>query len=111
MIKNDTLIALSDGYHVILKGILSVKSYDGVLEEIIVVHPNNNFMYYFDISLEETIRRHATRTVTLGSGFGEKDMREWYPTSYRSDHPLEQVILESSPINDTVSKILLDTGL
>ena len=111
MIKNDTLIALRDGYDVILEGILSVKSYDRVLEEIFISHPSNNFMYYFDISFAETVRRHATRTITRGNSFGEEDMREWYPVAHKSDHPLERVIPESSSIDDTVNKILSDTGL
>ena len=74
MIKDDTLLALNDGYDVILEGILSVKSYSKVLEEIFEAHPDNNFMYYFDISFEETLRRHATRKTTRGSGFGEEDI-------------------------------------
>jgi predicted ABC-type ATPase len=111
MIENDTLIALSDGYDVILEGILGVKSYDTVLEKIFAVHEKNNFLYYFDVSFEETIRRHGTRTITVGSGFDEDDMREWYPASRKSDNFSEQIIPESSSIDDTVGQILADTGL
>lgn len=111
MIKSDTLLALNDGYDVILEGILGVKSYDHVLEEIFAAHPKNNFMYYFDISFEETVRRHATRKILRRSGFGEEDMREWYPASHRSNHSLERIIPESFTIDNTVSKILSETGL
>lgn len=111
MIRNDTLLALNDGYDVILEGILSPKSYDLVLEEIFAAHPKNNYIYYFDISFEETVRRHATREITRGSGFGEEDMREWFPNSHRSNHPLERIIPESFSIEDTVTTILSDTGL
>lgn len=111
MIKSDTLLALQDGYDVILEGILGVKSYDKILEEIFAAHPNNNFMYYFDISFEETVRRHATRTITRGSGFDENDMREWYPAAYKSNHRLEQIIPESNSLETTVRKILSETKL
>lgn len=111
MIKSDTLITLEDGYDVILEGILGVKSYSEVLEEIFTVHPKNNFIYYFDISFEETIRRHATRKITRGKGFGEDDMREWYPASHKSNHTLERIIPESFSAEDTVNKILSETKL
>ncbi|HEX8226998.1 MAG TPA: AAA family ATPase [Candidatus Saccharimonadales bacterium] len=111
MIKSDTIIALADGYDVILEGILGVTSYDKVLEDIFAAHPDNNFLYYFDISFEETVKRHATRTITQGSGFTEEDMREWYPASRISDTFTEQIISETSSIDDTVATILSDSGL
>ncbi|HVC36560.1 MAG TPA: AAA family ATPase [Candidatus Dormibacteraeota bacterium] len=94
MIKSDTLIALKDGYDVILEGILSVKSYSKVLDEIFVKHPEGNFMFYFDISLEETLKRHKSRAEKFPD-FGEKEMREWYPVAHRSNHRLEQIIPEA----------------
>lgn len=111
MIKIDTLLALSDGYDVILEGILGVASYDTVLKEIFAVHPTHNFLYYFDISLEETVRRHATRTITQGSGFDEADMTEWYPASQPSENFPEEIISESSTIEETVRKVLAETRL
>ncbi len=111
MIKSDTLIALNDGYDVVLEGILGVNSYDTVLKEIMDTHPNNNFLYYFDISFEETIRRHSTRIVMLGSGFDEEDMRQWYSASQKSIHFTEEIIPEPSTVRDTVIQILSDTGL
>ena len=111
MIKSDTLFALNDGYDVILEGILGEKSYGKILEQIFAEHPNNNFMYYFDISFEETVKRHETRKITRGSGFSKDDMRKWYSASYKSGHKLEQIIPESFLVDDTVSKILLETQL
>ena len=111
MIKNDVLIALQDGFDVILEGILSVRQYDKVLEEILAIHPSHNFMYYFDTSFEETILRHATRTVTRGTGFNEEDMREWYQAAHRSNHALERIIPESFSLEETVNRILSETGL
>ena len=34
------------------------------------------YAYYFDISFEETLKRHQTRQKCME--FGEKEMREWW---------------------------------
>ena len=69
MIKLNVLAALDDGYDVILEGILSVKSYAELLNDIFRQHPKNNFMFYFDISFEETVRRHHTKPKYKKEGF------------------------------------------
>lgn len=109
MIESNVLIALEDGYDVILEGILSVKSYSEVLERIFAKHPNENYMFYFDVSFDETVRRHATR-AKVGE-FGEEDMREWYPIAHKSDHKLEQIIPESFSLQETLDFIIRTSGL
>lgn len=108
MIKSNALIALADGYDVILEGILSVKSYAKVLDDIFAQHPQENYMFYFDISLEETIRRHSIRKTDEHS-FGEEDMREWYPAAHRSNHELEQIIPEEFTLEETINFIKKST--
>ena len=107
MIKKDVLIALEDGYNVILEGILGVKSYNKVLEEIFKKHSGENFMYYFDTSFDETVRRHTTRK----SNFAAEDMKEWYSASQRSNHQLERIIPETNTLDETISRILSETRL
>lgn len=109
MIESNVLIALEDGYDVILEGILSVKSYSEVLERIFAKHPNENYMFYFDISFEETVRRHATREKV--GDFGEEDMREWYPAAHKSGHELERIIPESFSLQETVDFIVRTSSL
>lgn len=110
MIKSDTLIALRDGYDVILEGILSVRSYGELLDEIFTGHPEKNYMFYFDVSLEETLRRHTGRETKLRE-FGETEMREWYPAAHRSNHRLEQLIPESLSLEETVRFIQQASGI
>lgn len=110
MIYHNVVTALNDGYDVILEGILSVKSYEKVLESIFKKHPKENYLFYFDISFEETIRRHGTRVVK-GKQFGRKEMQEWYPGSHRSNHKLEMLIPESYSIKQTIAFIKKKTGL
>ena len=38
------------------------------------LYGSNVYAYYFDLSFEETVRRHNTRNRE----FGEKDMRRWW---------------------------------
>lgn len=109
MIESNVLTALEDGYDVILEGILSVKSYSEVLERIFTKHPDDNHMYYFDISFDETVRRHATREKV--GDFGEEDMREWYPAAHKSDHKLERIIPESFSLQETVDFIVRTSSL
>lgn len=111
MIQSDVLIALDEGYDVILEGILGVKSYDKILNEIFEKHPQHNYMYYFDISFEETARRHEIRKRENGSEFSAEDMREWYAAAHRSNHELERIIPEDSSLEDTLERILFETEL
>lgn len=109
MIRANVLTALEDGYDVILEGILSVKSYAKVLDDIFTQHPSDNYMYYFDISFEETLNRHQTKPNA--HKWTENDMKEWYPAAHRSNHRLESIIPESYSLEKTVETILSESGL
>ncbi|OQA03088.1 MAG: hypothetical protein BWY68_00840 [bacterium ADurb.Bin400] len=111
MITANVLAALENGYDVILEGILSVKSYSKVLDEIFAKHPRENYMFYFDISFEETVRRHHTKPARKKEGFNECDMKEWYPGAHKSNHQLEKIIPETFSIKETVNYITEASGL
>ncbi|PEA24963.1 hypothetical protein CN923_07320 [Bacillus cereus] len=61
---------------VILEGILNSRGYGDMLKELIHYFEENAYTYYFDLSLEETIRRHNTREKRLE--FGEDLLSKWY---------------------------------
>ena len=105
MIKNDVFIALDHGYDVILEGILSEKSYGKVFEEIFAHHNEENSMFYLDVSLEETMRRHETRVVS-GPAFDAKKMKSWYSMAHRSNHRLEHIITEDSSLEESLDYIV-----
>lgn len=111
MIKSNVLAALEDGYDVILEGILSVKSYEKVLDSIFSEHTEENYMYYFDVSFKETVKRHQTKPKVKKEGFGEDDMRGWYPAAHKSNHQLERIIPESYSLEKTVETVLSESGL
>ncbi|WP_088265446.1 kinase [Bacillus mycoides] len=61
---------------VILEGILNSRRYGDMLKELIHYFDGNAYTYYFDLSLDETIKRHNTREKRLE--FGEDLLRKWY---------------------------------
>ena len=105
MILQNVLIALNEGYNVILEGIFSTKSYKKIVDEILEVHPAENYFFYFDISLDETLRRHAQRPSKNTPPFTLGEMKSWYPSEYVAIHPNEVRILESSSLEDTIALI------
>ncbi|MGB8857614.1 MAG: AAA family ATPase [Ilumatobacteraceae bacterium] len=110
MIEQNVISALTDGYDVILEGILSERSYGVVLDRVLSLGMSDNFLYSFDLSIEETLRRHRLR-VTADCGFTEDDMRGWYPNAHPWGHELERSIPESSSIDDIVNRITEETQL
>jgi len=61
MLMQTAATALENGYDVIIDGFYRIDSYPDLLPELIHKHPHNNYMFYFDVSLETTLQRHAGR--------------------------------------------------
>ncbi len=61
---------------VILEGIMYADWYNPLFELAKKLYPNQLYAYYFDLSFEETSRRHQAREKNRE--FGEKEMREWW---------------------------------
>ena len=64
------------GYTVILEGILSNKKYGAMLRRLLDDFQGEKLIYYFDVSFEETVRRHATKPNA--HEFGKSEMRQWW---------------------------------
>jgi ADP-ribose pyrophosphatase YjhB (NUDIX family) len=101
--------ALSRGYHTIVEGIFNADHYGATLTALISDHPGRAFAYFLDVPFPETLRRHATKTGTLK--YGEAEMRRWYGGLDLLPGGVEQVIPAESSLEDTVSKVMADTGL
>jgi len=104
MIEHNTAVALQTGYDVILEGILSVKSYQSIIERLIKSHPGKSYIFYFDISFKETVRRHQAKNEKLS--YGKKEMEKWYLAAKKSGHKLETLIPESFSKNKIIKKFL-----
>jgi predicted kinase len=108
LIEQVTAFALARAYDVILEGILFFPRYGPMLTRLRAQCLRSSF-YYFDVSLEETLRRHATKPNA--ADFGETELRAWYQPNDLTGFPGERIIAESARLADTVSQILAETGL
>lgn len=103
LIRDNVLGALGNGFDVILEGILSTTGYRDVFATLFREHPRNNYLFYFDVSFEETVRRHSGRAKA--ALFTAADMRTWYRPRDVLGYDFERVIGEESTLDDTVSLI------
>jgi predicted kinase len=103
MIRDNILTALGNGYDVVAEGIFSTRGYREVFATLFGAHPRNNYLFYFDVSFEETVRRHRGRAKA--GLFTEADMRTWYKPHDQLGYDFERVIGESSTLDDTVETI------
>lgn len=76
LIEEMVLFGKEAGYDVILEGILNKDIYGDMLTRLASHFKGHVKLYYFDISFEETLRRHVTKSNS--HEFGEEQMREWY---------------------------------
>jgi adenylate kinase family enzyme len=103
LIQQTVEFALERGYNVILEGILYFPRYGEMLQKLVDQCPNNYF-YYFDVSFDETLKRHSTKPNA--HEFGEKEMKEWYKPNQRTGFDSEKTIPESFTVDEAVEKIL-----
>lgn len=108
LIKTVTLLLLQEGYNVVLEGIFDRDRYRDMFQDIIALHPSRNFFFYFDISLDETLKRHHTKPNH--HEFGEKEMRSWYKEKNFLDCVRERVIQEGSFLEETMKYIQKASG-
>lgn len=109
MIKANVLLALEDGYDVILEGIFNLKSYKQTFDELVAAHPSGNYIFTLDISFEETLRRH--RTKPNKDEWSEADMKDWYHPKDFMGYDFERTISENSSVEQAVSKIRKTAGI
>ena len=109
LMTQNAIAILNAGIDVILEGILNRETYQRVFDEVIAAHPDNNFFFYFDVSFEETVRRHETREKS--KLFDAEEMRPWYELAGPSGHPAEITIPESNTLEQTLATVRKVTGL
>ena len=89
---------------VILEGIMYEEWYNPLFKVANELYGSNVYAYYFDLSFEETVRRHNTRNRE----FGEKDMRRWWREKDFSAVLKEQLITCEMDANSIVAKVYAD---
>lgn len=64
------------GFTVIVEGIMSTEKYKPMLEKLLRDFSGPKLIYYFDLTYEETLRRHGTRPKA--AEFGHAEMQGWW---------------------------------
>ena len=109
LISQVARFALHADYHVIIEGILYAAHYGPMLQELKDSHTGPSHLYYFDVPFEETLRRHARKPQA--HEYGRAEMSTWYRDNDLLPGGIEDIIPEDSTLDDTVQRILDDTGL
>ncbi|MBC7459614.1 kinase [Candidatus Saccharibacteria bacterium] len=92
------------GYNVVLEGILSKKLYDNMLNNLISEYSDNAYVFYMDVSFEETLRRHDTKPKR--HEYGLEKMIEWWLEKDYLNLPNEYIIPENYDATEAVDYIL-----
>ncbi len=105
MIKDAATYGLSIGFDVIIEGILVRKIYGKMMRELTALFDETH-VYYFDISFEETLRRHQTKPNS--HEFGDTQMREWYVAKDVLNLPSEKLFTDDQSQDEILRAILND---
>lgn len=90
------------------RGFSRSSSYGPWLRDL-VERVHDHYVYYFDISFAETVRRHATKPKA--DEYGAALMHNWYEPRGVTAFKGEKVIPEHYSLEQTVKTILADAGL
>jgi adenylylsulfate kinase-like enzyme len=104
LIALNVRFCLEHDYDVILEGILYTKHYGPMVRSLIAEHRGPSFVYYYDLPLSETLRRHASKPNA--HEFGEKELSEWYVQGDMLGVAGEQLIGAEQTQEETVAHIL-----
>ncbi|WP_285900043.1 kinase [Frankia sp. R82] len=109
LIEQTVRFCLDHGYHVLLEGILAASSHSKMISGLLRAHRGRSFVFYLDVSFEETLRRHATRPQA--AEFSGEDMRGWYLARDLLGVDGERVVPEHFTLARTVAFLRNTTGL
>lgn len=91
----------------VMEGILPYSAYKPLFEAAVEEYGKDNiFAYYYDISFEETLRRHQTKPNR--NDFGEEDMRRWWQEKDYLKNITETILGEDITLDGAVKKIYGD---
>ncbi|SDT46809.1 AAA family ATPase [Microlunatus soli] len=108
LIDQTARYALDAGYHVVLDGILLADRYGPMINGLISDHRGRSGLFYFDIPVEETVRRHRSRPHA--AEIGEGRLRSWYNAGDQLGRPGELIIGPGSAVDATVELIIGRVG-
>lgn len=103
MVFADTMIALNADYDVIIEGIFRKEKYLKMFEQLASEFIGKKYFYYFDISFNETVKRHKTREKS--NHFSVEEMKDWYSMTQPLGLVTEQIIHENMSKTEIIELI------
>lgn len=104
--------ALDSGFHTVVEGILYADRYAAMLEDLVRDHCGISRCYYLDVPLQETLARHAMKAdPEYLAQVTDEHLRDWYRERDLLPSGVETVIDASSGLDNTVKRIMRETGL
>jgi hypothetical protein len=107
LIERVILTCLERGVDVVFEGNFKVDTHRDLLERLFRAHPEENYIFYVDVGLEETLRRHASRPQIIS----EEKVRELHPLATPLGNPREILIPEKTAVDAAVRLVLDRSGL
>jgi thymidylate kinase len=103
LIHRVILFCLERDIDVVFEGNFRIETHERLLEELFAAHPVDNFTFYLDVSLEETLRRHEGRPQRITA----EKMQELYPVTTPLHDPTEHFIPETASIEQAAQIVLM----
>ena len=101
--------ALDHGYHVVVEGIMSRKSYGEMLTGLTLDHAGRSACFYYDLDFDETLRRHANKAQE--AEYGAREMRAWYRERDLIPALNEMILSADIGLDDAVDQMMSATHL
>lgn len=89
---------------VLIEGFYETDIYGDMLQEVRELYSPHVLSYYYDLSFEETVRRHATRAKS--TDFTADDMRRWWVEKDTLGWSGEMMITDQDEFDKTLSMVI-----
>jgi hypothetical protein len=103
LIRLVATFAVARGFDVIVEGILGAEKYGEMLTGLMAL-ADESHAFYFDVSFDETVRRHGSKPSA--AEFGAQEMRAWWKPNDVLGIEGETVLPESLSLDDAVAAML-----
>ena len=100
--------ALDHGLHVIVEGILYAHIYGDMLGRLLADHCGLSRCYRYQLTFEETARRHASKPQA--AEYGPSEMREWWQEFDPLPGVTEKIIGPDESLEAATARVLADCG-
>jgi adenylate kinase family enzyme len=108
LIYDIAMYGSNHGYDVIVEGIFRKKKYGEMLSKLLNEFNGDAFIYYFDVSFNETLRRHSFKPHR--DEYGEAEMRDWWQDEdYMNVHG-EKFITDAMSEDEAVEMIYAEVS-